>query len=346
MAYFKCFRFKIRKKIGSEVDVESNLNETPAPDPSYSSKKHSSDDLTKNSVKRFSWEEIERLTSNFACAIGEGGFSTVYLARFSDSGLGALKIHSSSERLSRVFKEELQVLMQVSHENIVKLLGYCDEREEGALMLEYVSKGSLHDKLHNPCGSDRILTWNCRMLIAFQLARAIEYLHDKCALQIIHSDIKASNVLLDEQLNCKLCDFGSAKMGFSSTVLPSSANPVMGSPGYVDPHYIRTGFISKKNDVYSYGVLVLELLTGIEAFCEERQQLLTSLAGPILRDSTKVTNMLDSRLAGEFDTEEAIEMASIAALCLHQQPTMRPSMADILQTMRDKVSSISFIANA
>lgn len=115
----------------------------------------------------------------------------------------------------------------------------------------------------------------------------------------------------------------------------------MGSPGYVDPHYMRTGIISKKNDVYSFGVLVLELITGIEAFCEERQRLLTSIAGPILMDATKVKEMVDSRLAGDFDAEEAIAMASIAALCLRDQPSLRPSMAEILRTMREKISSVS-----
>lgn len=214
--------------------------------------------------------------------------------------------------------------------------------EEGVLVFEYAPKGSLHDKLHNKSEIEKpLLTWNRRMSIAFQLAQAIEYLHDGCTLQIIHGDIKASNVLLDDQLTCKLCDFGFAKMGFSSTILPSSTNPVMGSPGYVDPHYMRTGIISKKNDVYSFGVLVLELITGIEAFCEERQQVLTSIAGSILTDATKAKEMVDSRLAGDFDAEEAIEMASIAALCLRHQPSLRPSMAEILRNMRDKISTVS-----
>lgn len=343
MAYYKCLGFKIRKKVMNEEEGECEVTKANIIYPLDLSQKACSKDVDENSLKRFSWQETEKLTQNFSSVIGEGGFSTVYLARFSDSSLGALKIHNNSERLSRVFKQELEVLRQVRHENIVKLLGYCDEREEGALVFEYVPRGSLHDKLHNQSGRDQLLTWNHRMSIAFQLAQAVEYLHDNCALQIIHCDIKASNILLDEQLNCKLCDFGFAKMGFSSTVLPSSANPVMGSPGYVDPHYMRTGLISKKNDVYSFGVLVLELITGIEAFCEERQKLLTSLADPILRDSTKVTEMMDSNLAGEFNTEEAIAMVSIASLCIQGQPSLRPSMADILQTMREKIPSMSFL---
>ncbi|XP_058105194.1 salt tolerance receptor-like cytoplasmic kinase 1 [Magnolia sinica] len=348
MAYFSCLRFKANKKIShQEEGRECESKKTHVPDQTDSASRSSCGDLIvkeKTSVWRFEWDEIEQLSLNFSSVIGEGGFSMVYLARFSDSTFGALKIHRNSERLCRVFKQELAVLMQLHHENIVKLIGYCDEREEGVLVFEYVSNGSLHDKLHGQGGTGNLLPWNRRMLIAFQLAQAIKYLHDNCPLQIIHSDIKASNVLLDDQLNCKLCDFGCAKMGFSSTILPSSMNPVMGSPGYVDPHYMRTGIISKKNDVYSFGVLLLELITGIEAFCTEKQQLLTSLAVPILRDTTKVTDMIDSRLAGEFDEEEAMAMASISALCLQGQPSLRPSMAEILRTMRDQISSVSFVA--
>lgn len=222
-------------------------------------------------------------------------------------------------------------------------------------MLEYVPNGSLHERLHECTSASDVLSWRTRMTIAFQLVEAIEYLHEKCSLQIVHGDIKSSNVLLDESLNCKLCDFGSAKMGFSSIVSPSDSvscpsrrtNKLMmvGSPGYTDPHYLRTGIASKKNDVYSYGVIVLELITGLEAFCPERQsgQLLTSVLGPVLRgESVDVTEIVDPKLGGEFDIEEARLMVSIAALCLGNSPILRPSATQILQTMNDSVYSISF----
>ncbi|KAI3922218.1 hypothetical protein MKX01_005907 [Papaver californicum] len=178
------------------------------------------------------------------------------------------------------------------------------------------------------------------MSIAFQLAQAIEYLHEECEPQIVHGDIKSSNILLDDQLNPKLCDFGFSKMGFSSTVIKSSMNPITGSPGYMDPLYLRTGIASKKNDVYSFGVIILELITGIEAFCSEKDQLLTSIAGPIIRDANKVAAMMDPRLsavAGDLVQEEAKIMATISGQCLRQQSSLRPSMSEILHTMRDKI---------
>ncbi|RZC69426.1 hypothetical protein C5167_032523 [Papaver somniferum] len=296
--------------------------------------------------RRFTWEEIEGLTMNFSSrVVGEGGFSTIYLSHFSDSILGALKIHGgNSERLNRMFKQELEVLLHIRHHNIVSLLGYCDEKEEGALVFEYIPNGTLYDKLHhgndNECEKE-LLSWKSRMSIAFQLAQAIEYLHEECKPQIIHGDIKSSNILLDDQLNPKLCDFGFSKMGFSSTVIKSSMNPIMGSPGYMDPLYLRTGIASKKNDVYSFGVIILELITGIGAFCSEKEQLLTSVAGPIIRDANKVAEMMDPRLsvvAGDLVQEEAKIMATISAQCLRQQSSLRPSMSEILHTMRDKIS--------
>uniref|UniRef100_A0A5B7A582 Protein kinase domain-containing protein n=1 Tax=Davidia involucrata TaxID=16924 RepID=A0A5B7A582_DAVIN len=339
-----CFNFLRRKRdrvavIDEEVENDSvgyNIN----------------DERKINYWRRFSWDEMERVTMNFSRVIGSGGFSTVYLAQFPDSStnLAAVKIHSGSERLNRVYKQELEILLSLHHQNIVKLLGYCDDREDqGVLVFEYISNGSLQEKLHG-CGDGRGLSWKSRMVIAFQLAQAIEYLHERCSLQIVHGDIKASNILLDEQLNCKLCDFGSAKMGFSSTVLPPSSSKqlmMMGSPGYVDPHYLRTGIASKKNDVYSFGVIVLQLITGMEAFCSEKGQMLTSIAGPILLDDDEpnamVAEMVDPRLGSDCHLEEARVMASISALCLRHPPTIRPSAANILQTMKDKIPSISFL---
>ncbi|WJZ82164.1 hypothetical protein VitviT2T_001946 [Vitis vinifera] len=347
MGFLKFLRFKLRRRRNRVViedhmgGCESGISVVP-----------NEPDKKNGSVKRFSREEIERVTMNFSQTrvIGSGGFSTVYLAHFPGSTMAAVKIHNGGERLNRVFKQELEILLHLDHDNIVKLLGYGDDREEGVLVFEHVPKGSLQEMLHDSTGAkeNSPLSWKNRMAIAFQLAEAIEYLHEKCALPIVHGDIKASNILLDEHLNCKLCDFGSAKMGFSSTVLPPSSSRMnqvmmMGSPGYVDPHYLRTGIPSKKNDIYSFGVILLELLTGMDAFCSEREQPLTSIAGPILRDASQVGKVVDPGLGGYFDLEEAKVMASMAGLCLGPSPTLRPSASDILQTMKHKISSISFL---
>lgn len=185
--------------------------------------------------------------------------------------------------------------------------------------------------------------------IAFQLAEAIKYLHHKCPLPVVHGDIKASNILLDQKLNCKLCDFGSAKMGFSSTVLtpfscasPRAGRTMLGSPGYTDPHNLRTGVTSKKNDIYSFGVLVLELITGMEALSSKTGERLTSIAGPLLKDlsTSNVAKLMDPRLKlrSGVDLEEVRAMASLSAMCLHDSPGFRPSASDIVSIIRSTSS--------
>lgn len=217
--------------------------------------------------------------------------------------------------------------------------------EEGVLILEYTPNGNLQEALH---GTSTLLPWKQRMAIAFQLAQALSYLHETCSPQIVHGDIKASNILLDDTLNCKLCDFGSAKVGFSSAVgPPDSPNgrrqrmTMMGSPGYTDPLYLRTGVASKKNDVYSFGVVVLELITGEEAFGAESGERLTDRAVPLMREAGKVAGMVDPRLGGDVDLEEARAMVGLAARCLSDCARVRPCASDILNIMRDTVSSLS-----
>lgn len=220
------------------------------------------------------------------------------------------------------------------------------------LVFEYVPNGTLQEMLHGStsiatAAKALVLPWKSRMAIAFQLAQAIEYLHEKCSLHIVHGDIKASNILLDENLNCKLCDFGSAKMGFSSTVLPplssTMSRMIMGSQGYLDPHFLKTGIASKKNDIYSFGVIVLELITGKEAFCSKTGEKLTLKAAPLLNDAAKIDKLVDLRLNGDFDLEEAKAMASISAKCLSNSPSLRVSASGILTTMRENIPSISFL---
>lgn len=229
---------------------------------------------------------------------------------------------------------------------------------EGALVFEYVPNGNLQEKLHGGAKGRQpaaALSWRIRLLIAYQLAQAIEYLHEKCSLQIVHGDIKSSNILLDERFNCKLCDFGSAKMGFSSAVTNPPSSPsspfrakqlMMGSPGYTDPQYLRTGIASKKNDVYSFGVVLLELITGKEAFCSEKGQILASILPPAIRDAggikpPAVKELVDPRLRGDYDVEEAGALLSIAALCVSQPPAPRPGIGGVLQMMREKIGWVS-----
>ncbi|KAG8082838.1 hypothetical protein GUJ93_ZPchr0014g47060 [Zizania palustris] len=292
-------------------------------------------------ARQLAWAEVQYVTGGFSSrVIGHGGFSTVYLASLSSSRLGAVKVHCSSERLHRAFRQELEVLLSLRHPHIVRLLGYCDERDEGVLVFEYAPNGDLHERLH---GGDvaAVLPWARRVAIAFQVAMALEYLHEKRHPAVIHGDIKTSNVLLDANLDAKLCDFGLAHVGFSATVgCRPSARAVMGSPGYVDPHLIRSGVATKKSDVYSFGVLLLELVTGKEAVCRETGRRLTAEVGPTLAEA-KVSDVVDRRLGVQHDGEEAAVMAELALLCVSDSPGLRPSMAEVVRVLQEKTFALA-----
>ncbi|OQU93397.1 probable receptor-like protein kinase At4g10390 [Sorghum bicolor] len=289
-------------------------------------------------ARQLSWAQVEAMTGGFTSAVvGEGGFSTVYLARLAGS-LAAVKVHRSSERLHRAFRQELDALLRVRHPHIVRLLGFCDQRDEGVLVLEFAPNGNLHEQLHG--GAAPTMPWARRVSVALQVARALEYLHERCEPQVVHGDVKASNVLLDAGMGARLCDFGSARAGFSAAVVARpGARPrvraVLGSPGYVDPHYLRSGVVTKKSDVYSFGVLLLELLTGVQAFRDGR--LLTASVAPKLvaaaAGDAVAGELVDRRLGCRYDAREAAAVVALAAACVGDNPSLRPSMADVVRTL-------------
>jgi serine/threonine protein kinase len=322
-------------------------------------------------ARQLSWAQVEAMTGGFTSAVvGEGGFSTVYLARLAGS-LAAVKVHRSSERLHRAFRQELDALLRVRHPHIVRLLGFCDQRgrarsfpwapacdmtfsdrstirarmlaDEGVLVLEFAPNGNLHEQLHGDGNGGTVaptMPWARRVSVALQVARALEYLHERCEPQVVHGDVKASNVLLDAGMGARLCDFGSARAGFSAAVVARpGARPrvraVLGSPGYVDPHYLRSGVVTKKSDVYSFGVLLLELLTGVQAFRDGR--LLTASVAPKLVAAAAgdgvAGELVDRRLGCRYDAREAAAVVALAAACVGDNPSLRPSMADVVRTL-------------
>jgi serine/threonine protein kinase len=295
------------------------------------------DESATAAARQLTWSEVEAATDGFTSrVIGHGGFSTVYLASLPTSGrLGAVKVHCSSERLHRAFRKELQVLLSLRHPHVVRLLGYCDaqDEEEGALVFEYAPNGDLHRRLHS--GEGDALPWPRRVAVAFQMAQALEYLHERRQPVVVHGDVKASNVLLDAAMDAKLCDFGVAHAGLPATV--KRGDRVMGSPGYVDPQLLRSGVATKKSDVYSFGVLLLELLSGKEAVCCGTGHRLTASVGPRLSEG-KISDVVDQRLGERYDGEEAAVVAELALQCISDSPGLRPSMTDVVRVFQEKTA--------
>lgn len=315
--------------------------ETPAHDPRVSAEPSGKS----GRARRLDWAEVESVTGGFSSrVIGQGGFSTVYLASLTSSRLGAVKVQRSSERLHRLFRHELDVLLSLRHPHVVRLLAYCDEREEGVLVFEYAPNGDLHERLHRSGQKRAALPWARRMAVAFQVAMALEYLHESQDPAVIHGDVKASNVLLDANMDVKLCDFGFAHAGFSAAVLPAaaaraSARHVMGSPGYVDPLFLRSGVATKKSDVYSFGVLLLELVTGREAICADTGCRLAVTVAPVVSEG-RVADVVDRRLGDAYDREEAVTVAALALQCINASSGLRPSMTDVVRVLQEKTSAL------
>ena len=206
-------------------------------------------------------------------------------------------------------------------------------------MLEYMSGGTLDDRLHGT--TTTLLTWRHRMRILHDVAIALEHLHDT-AVAIVHGDLSASNVLLDNVGGARLCDLGSAcEATFSAAVAPArrGAAIAVGSPGYADPFFLRTSIVSKKSDVYSYGVLILEVVTGSPAAgsSEGSGVYLTASVLPRVR-STGIAGLIDSRLGNDYDAIEASDIVKIAMECVAAQPGLRPTMSQVRAVVAEKVA--------
>ncbi|KAL7001799.1 putative serine/threonine-protein kinase pbl15 [Sarracenia purpurea var. burkii] len=234
--------------------------------------------------------------------------------------------------LRRRRKAEVIFLGHLSHPNLVKLIGYCCEDEERLLVYEFMSRGSLENHLFRRISVS--LPWGTRLKIAIGAAKGLAFLHD-AEKPVIYRDFKTSNILLDSDFNAKLSDFGLATMG------PEGSNThvttrVMGTYGYAAPEYVSTGHLTTKSDIYSFGVVLLELLTGRRAMEKTRpksEQNLVDWAKPYLTSSRRLRCILDPRLGGQYSVKGAKEMALLALECVSLNPKDRPRMPAIIKTL-------------
>lgn len=291
----------------------------------------------------FTFNELKTITGNFRhdYMLGRGGFGSVYkgfIAEDLREGLKpitvAVKIHDgdNSHQGHREWLAEVIFLGQLSHPNLVKLVGYCCEDEHRVLIYEYMARGSVENHLFS-----RVLLplpWSIRMKIAFAAAKGLAFLHE-AEKPVIYRDFKTSNILMDMDYNAKLSDFGLAKDGPVGDESHVSTR-IMGTYGYAAPEYIMTGHLSSRSDVYSFGVVLLELLTGRKSLDKSRparEQNLTDWALPVLREKKKVLNIVDPRMEGDYLTKGVHKAAMLAYHCLNRNPKARPLMRDIVDSL-------------
>ncbi|XP_043705293.1 serine/threonine-protein kinase PCRK1-like, partial [Telopea speciosissima] len=316
----------------SEMSTES-IGRSPFP--SFSQKP--------NNLRVFVYSELKTATRNFnrSLMIGEGGFGCVYRGVIKSSEDPQNRIDVAVKQLSRrglqghkEWVTEVNVLGVVEHPNLVKLVGYCAEDDERGiqrlLVYEYMPNRSVED--HLSPRSPAALPWAMRLKIAQDAARGLAYLHEKMEFQIIFRDFKASNILLDDQWNAKLSDFGLARQG-PSEGLSHVSTAVVGTIGYAAPEYVRTGRLTVKSDVWSYGVFLYELITGRRPLDRNRpksEQNLLEWVKPYLSDVKKFQLILDPRLEGKYSLKSVQKLAAVANRCLVRYPKARPKMSEVL----------------
>ncbi|KAL2938402.1 Receptor-like serine/threonine-protein kinase NCRK [Bienertia sinuspersici] len=302
-------------------------------------------------VTQFTYSELEHATNKFSHSnlIGVGGCSYVYRGHLKDGRTVAVKRLKSSNGLNSdsEFFKEVEIISRLHHCHIVPLLGYCcislGKQSERLLVFEYLPNGNLRDCLDGR----KHLGWDTRVAIAIGAARGLEYLHEAAAPRILHRDVKSTNIMLDENLKAKVTDLGMAKR-LSSDGFPScSSSPerIQGTFGYFAPEYAIVGKGSFKSDVFSFGVVLLELVTGrtpIFNVSDKGDESLVIWAAPRLQDSRRVVSELpDPQLKGQFPEEEMHIMAYLAKECLILDPECRPNMSEVVQVLSTIAPTVS-----
>ncbi|GLU11602.1 hypothetical protein SLE2022_283380 [Rubroshorea leprosula] len=311
-----------------------------------------------NNLRVFSFSELKSATRGFSRSllIGEGGFGCVYrgVVKVPNEANGGaeVKMNVAIKQLNRhgfqghkEWINEVSFLGVVKHPNLVRLVGYCAEDDERGiqrlLVYELMRNKSLED--HLLARVSLPLPWMARLKIAQDAARGLAYLHEEMDFQLIFRDFKTSNILLDEDFNAKLSDFGLARQGPPEGHGHVSTT-VVGTVGYAAPEYVHTGRLTAKSDVWSFGVVLYELLTGrraVERNLPRSEQKLLEWARPYASDAKKFHLIVDPRLEGQYCIKSAQKLASLANKCLMKNPKSRPKMSEVVEILGNIISESS-----
>ncbi|XP_010931864.1 calcium/calmodulin-regulated receptor-like kinase 1 isoform X4 [Elaeis guineensis] len=283
-------------------------------------------------ILKYCYKDLQKATSNFTTLLGQGAFGPVYKAQMSTGETVAVKVlATNSKQGEKEFQTEVLLLGRLHHRNLVNLVGYCSEKGQHMLIYEYMTNGSLASHLYSE--KHEALSWDWRINIALDVARGLEYLHDGAVPSVVHRDIKSSNILLDRSMRARVADFGLSR----EEMVSHHASNIRGTYGYLDPEYVSSRSFTKKSDVYSYGILVFELITGRNP----QQGLMEYVELAAIDAEGKVgwEEIADSRLDGIFDVQELNKVAALAYKCISRISRKRPSMRDMVQALTHVVKA-------
>ncbi|XP_026445556.1 probable LRR receptor-like serine/threonine-protein kinase At1g53430 [Papaver somniferum] len=288
----------------------------------------------------FSLRQIKAATGNFdpANKIGEGGFGPVYKGQLHDGSIIAVKqLSSKSKQGNREFINEIGMISALQHQNLVKLFGCCIEGNQLLLIYEYMENNSLARALFGKEEQRLNLNWPTRHKICLEIAKGLAYLHEESRLKIVHRDIKATNVLLDKDLTAKISDFGLAKLDEDENTHISTR--IAGTVGYMAPEYAMRGYLTYKADVYSFGIVALEIVSGKSNTNYRPKEEFVYLLdwAYVLQEQGNLLDLVDPVLGSKYSKKEALKMLNIALLCTNPSPSLRPLMSSVVSMLEGRI---------
>ncbi|KAI3787253.1 hypothetical protein L1987_41597 [Smallanthus sonchifolius] len=355
----------MRKKRSKEHDKESPkavskikiFNKSASTHTRYLSKENM-EGITGFDTERpliYDFNEIAEATNNFddSRKIGEGGYGSVYFGILGEKEVAIKKMRSNK---SKEFLAELKVLCKIHHINVVELLGFASGDDHLYLVYEFISNGSLSEHLHDPLlKGHQPLSWTARAQIALDAAKGIEYFHDHTKERYVHRDIKTSNILLDNRLRAKVADFGLAKFVGRTNDDDFVATRLVGTPGYLPPECVKELHVTTKTDVFAFGVVLAELITGKRALMRDNREpnkmksLITVITKVFEEEEDPegaLVSIRDGSLRDSYPIEDLYKMAEISYWCLSEDPNNRPEIREVVESLaRVVMSSVEWEAS-